>query len=272
MTTTCPLGKLGKKSVWSPEWDTFYLPTCCVSCIEVRESLSVFRYGRFESEVSYYICHSKETIARLFNDIRNGGKVGNGDFQHVSIPPLLLSHTQYHKTCGSYRVESIVDLTVGYDSTAPPPDFKPVREMAEFLCLFSHLPLPLSSPLLTSPPLPSLSFLLALLSVCLSVCLPVCLSLSLSLSVCLSVSHSISLSFPLFPSLSLPLPPSLCNAQSLPVDPNSQLIKFVLDGVCECTLRTSGTEPKIKYYIEMSTKPGDKYAICKSHTYMTIVK
>jgi phosphomannomutase len=42
------------------------------------------------------------------------------------------------------------------------------------------------------------------------------------------------------------------------VDPNSQLIKFILDGMtCECTLRTSGTEPKIKYYIEISSTTGE---------------
>lgn len=106
------------------------------------------RYGRFESEVSYFICHSKETIANLFDNIRDGGK--------------------YPKTCGPYGVTSVVDLTVGYDSRTP--DFKP----------------------------------------------------------------------------------------RLPVDPNTQLITFLLDGKCVCTLRTSGTEPKIKYYIEMSTRPGDQ--------------
>ena len=46
--------------------------------------------------------------------------------------------------------------------------------------------------------------------------------------------------------------------QSLPVDPNSQLIKLTMDDLCECTLRTSGTEPKIKYYIEISSKAGEK--------------
>ena len=35
-----------------------------------------YRYGRFVSEVSYYICHSKETIKELFNRLRAGRKVG----------------------------------------------------------------------------------------------------------------------------------------------------------------------------------------------------
>ena len=36
-----------------------------------------YRYGRFESEVSYFICHSKETITMLFDSLRSreGGKV-----------------------------------------------------------------------------------------------------------------------------------------------------------------------------------------------------
>ena len=38
--------------------------------------------------------------------------------------------------------------------------------------------------------------------------------------------------------------------QVLPVDPNCQFVTF--------TLQTSGTEPKIKYYIEVTTEPGTK--------------
>jgi len=44
----------------------------------------------------------------------------------------------------------------------------------------------------------------------------------------------------------------------LPVDPTTQLITFTLDNRCIFTLRTSGTEPKIKYYIEISTPPRAK--------------
>jgi phosphomannomutase len=42
----------------------------------------------------------------------------------------------------------------------------------------------------------------------------------------------------------------------LPVDPNSQMITFTLDNHCIFTLRTSGTEPKIKYYVYMTFPPG----------------
>uniref|UniRef100_A0A1X7TBJ2 Alpha-D-phosphohexomutase C-terminal domain-containing protein n=1 Tax=Amphimedon queenslandica TaxID=400682 RepID=A0A1X7TBJ2_AMPQE len=42
----------------------------------------------------------------------------------------------------------------------------------------------------------------------------------------------------------------------LPVDLGSQMIMFYLDSNCEFTLRTSGTEPKIKYYVYMFSPPG----------------
>ena len=34
------------------------------------------------------------------------------------------------------------------------------------------------------------------------------------------------------------------------------MIMFTLDNNCEFTLRTSGTEPKIKYYVYMFSPPG----------------
>ncbi|KAK3839746.1 MAG: hypothetical protein J3R72DRAFT_402106 [Linnemannia gamsii] len=39
---------------------------------------------------------------------------------------------------------------------------------------------------------------------------------------------------------------------SLPVSPSAQMITFYLENGCVFTLRTSGTEPKIKYYLEVS--------------------
>ena len=41
-----------------------------------------------------------------------------------------------------------------------------------------------------------------------------------------------------------------------PLTPNSQMITFYLDNKCTVTLRTSGTEPKIKYYGEIIEPPG----------------
>ncbi|ERE78585.1 prolyl 4-hydroxylase subunit alpha-3 [Cricetulus griseus] len=42
----------------------------------------------------------------------------------------------------------------------------------------------------------------------------------------------------------------------LPVSKNSQMITFTFQNGCVATLRTSGTEPKIKYYAEMCASPG----------------
>lgn len=39
----------------------------------------------------------------------------------------------------------------------------------------------------------------------------------------------------------------------LPVSPSAQMITFYLENGCVFTLRTSGTEPKIKYYLEVSS-------------------
>ncbi|KAJ6243390.1 phosphomannomutase 45a [Anaeramoeba flamelloides] len=44
------------------------------------------------------------------------------------------------------------------------------------------------------------------------------------------------------------------NKAVLYVDPNSQMITFTFENDATITLRTSGTEPKIKYYIELSEK------------------
>jgi phosphomannomutase len=40
------------------------------------------------------------------------------------------------------------------------------------------------------------------------------------------------------------------NEPTLPVSTSSQMITFALENQCLITLRTSGTEPKIKYYTE----------------------
>lgn len=46
-----------------------------------------------------------------------------------------------------------------------------------------------------------------------------------------------------------------------PLEPtvtSSQMIIFTFENGVVITLRTSGTEPKIKYYAEMCAKPGDR--------------
>ena len=39
---------------------------------------------------------------------------------------------------------------------------------------------------------------------------------------------------------------------SLPVDPSSHMITYLFENGACLTLRTSGTEPKIKYYLEVT--------------------
>ncbi len=45
------------------------------TCVNYLCATSLSRYGRFTSEVSYFICNDKETIERLFNGLRAGRKV-----------------------------------------------------------------------------------------------------------------------------------------------------------------------------------------------------
>ena len=56
------------------------------------------RYGRFESEVSYYMCHSPETITRLFYNIRDDGKVNTElpHFRFTTVSTLVFLHTHVY--------------------------------------------------------------------------------------------------------------------------------------------------------------------------------
>lgn len=45
----------------------------------------------------------------------------------------------------------------------------------------------------------------------------------------------------------------------LPLSKSGQMITFSFENGVVITLRTSGTEPKIKYYAEMCARPDEKY-------------
>ena len=47
------------------------------------------------------------------------------------------------------------------------------------------------------------------------------------------------------------------NTCTMPSDPSSHMITYTFENGCVATLRTSGTEPKIKYYVEMAGAPGE---------------
>ena len=56
--------------------------------------------------------------------------------------------------------------------------------------------------------------------------------------------------------------PSMCVSiethQVLPTSSSSQMITFTFSNGGVATLRTSGTEPKIKYYTELCAAPGNR--------------
>ena len=49
----------------------------------------------------------------------------------------------------------------------------------------------------------------------------------------------------------------------LPMTPDSEMIMFEFDNGVSVTLRTSGTEPKIKYYTEIAGQPGAPRAVAE---------
>ncbi|KAI6661963.1 Phosphoglucomutase-2-like [Oopsacas minuta] len=103
-------------------------------------------YGYHLSRTSYFLCYQPETIIKIFTRLRKDG--------------------EYPKTCGSYKVLNVRDVTVGYDSSR-----------GDKKCIH-------------------------------------------------------------------------------PLTPKSEMITFYLENNCTITLRTSGTEPKIKYYGEIIKEPG----------------
>ncbi|XP_069350576.1 phosphopentomutase [Eulemur rufifrons] len=107
-------------------------------------------YGYHITKASYFICHDRDIIKKLFENLRNYDGKNN-----------------YPKTCGRFEISSIRDLTTGYDDSQP--DKKAV----------------------------------------------------------------------------------------LPTSKSSQMITFTFANGGVATMRTSGTEPKIKYYAELCAPPGN---------------
>ncbi|TDG49369.1 hypothetical protein AWZ03_004237 [Drosophila navojoa] len=130
----------------------------CKKCMTMQEKLRDLyeMYGFHATVGSYVMCTDSGLTKRIFDRLRTFE-----DGQENTYPTNILD--------GEYEVESVRDLTTGYDSSTP--DKKPV----------------------------------------------------------------------------------------LPVSESSQMITFVFKNGMEVTLRTSGTEPKIKYYAEMAGKPENKH-------------
>ena len=119
------------------------------------------KYGVFVSLNSYVICHDPEVIKAIFSRLRTGGPTGK----------------YWEQACG-VNIESIKDITIGYDST-----------------------------LLEG------------------------------------------------------------QSSSIPSTPDSEMIMFEFSNKCTATLRTSGTEPKIKYYTELAGNPGETREVVSNKLY-----
>jgi len=70
------------------------------------------RYGYFQTSNSYFTCGDPQVIDRIFTRLRNYD--GQGSNKRPSCP----------KSIAGLEVTSVVDLTLGYDSTNPP-TYKP---------------------------------------------------------------------------------------------------------------------------------------------------
>jgi len=70
------------------------------------------RYGYFQTNNSYFICDDPLVINRIFARLRNYGLQGSG------------RSPTYPKSIAGLEVTSVVDLTLGHDSTNPP-TYKP---------------------------------------------------------------------------------------------------------------------------------------------------
>jgi phosphoglucomutase/phosphopentomutase len=108
------------------------------------------RYGHFVTRNGYIKVYDPATVAAIFERLRNGG--------------------QYWDACGEYAIESVRDLTTGFDSAQPG------------------------------------------------------------------------------------------NKAVLPVSKSTQMITYTFANGCVATLRTSGTEPKLKFYVELAGRAGQPKA------------
>ena len=151
-------------------------------------------------------------------------------------PPLL----QYpiREVAGATAL-GVRDLTVGYDSTKPP-SYKPVSPVCVCMCGCLCV---------------DVLFCCMCVHTCLCVdvlfcrmCVHTCLYVYV---VCVCSCTYVCA----FNSMCACPSPFL---QDLPSDPSCQMITYTMSNNSVFTLRTSGTEPKIKYYVDVWSTPGSR--------------
>jgi phosphomannomutase len=76
------------------------------------------RYGFFQTSNSYFVCTDQHTIDEIFYRIRNFNNFP------VSRAPSSFTKSSYPDSIAGLIITSVVDFTVGYDSTNPP-SYKP---------------------------------------------------------------------------------------------------------------------------------------------------
>ena len=159
------------------------------------------RYGYYASNNSYFICHDKDVIRRIFARIRTGGRPANA----AASAPAKKSLGGLLRKADKQKVAKLLE---DFDENNPSPATSS-----------SH---PASN---TRP------------------------TLSDYITTCgaYKIAAVRDLTAPGFDSRTTD------GAPTLPIQ-DSEMITFYFENGCVCTLRTSGTEPKIKYYTEM---PGE---------------
>lgn len=180
-------------------------------------------YGHHVSQTSYVLCDDPPTIQRIFSRLRSFGG----------------AESSYPQDCGGVPVLQVRDVTTGYDSSRP--DGRSVSSPSPRESLSSS-----SSSLF--PFVFFLSFLFLILHFILFPSSTLFLLFFLPLHPCFHLS--VFLCIPLHSSS------SASSSQVLPVTRNSHMITFSLQNGVVATLRTSGTEPKIKVYGEYCATPG----------------
>lgn len=78
------------------------------------------KYGYFTANNSYYVCRDKLKIQKIFEKIRYGFETGNSVSPEPKYPSVIGDR---------YKVTSVRDLTIGYDSTTP--DKKPTLPVSK---------------------------------------------------------------------------------------------------------------------------------------------